>query len=63
MKFGQLILVAMEFCRLIRVHANVDRAVSLNDAKLFIRCVLGHSGQRVTVQCSEAMWITAVRVA
>ncbi len=63
-KFGELILVAMEICRLIRFRAYVNRAAFLDDAKMdYIRCVLGRSGQRITVQCSESMWITTVRVA
>ena len=41
-KLGELILVAVEIYRLIRVRAYVDRAASLNDAKWFIRCVWGH---------------------
>ncbi len=38
-KLIELILVVVEICRLIRVHAYVDRLESQNDAKWLIRCL------------------------
>ncbi len=40
-KLGELILVAMEICRLIRFRAYVNRAAFLDDAKMDYKLCLG----------------------
>ncbi len=52
-----------KYCRLIRVSCQWNKAASLNDTIMVLRCVLGHSDHWLIVQCSEAVWITTVWVA
>ncbi len=58
-------MVAVENYRLIWVSRLINRETSLNNAKMVYKVswAIVDSGQRVTVQCSEAVWITTVRVA